>query len=61
MEFLDPNVIGNLPFLIGLGVVLLVVLLALRVIFKLTATLFRLGCGLVIFIVLAAAVLLYTG
>lgn len=61
MEFLDPNVIGNIPFLIGLGVVLLVILLVLRIMFKLTATLFRLGCGLIIFIVIVAAVLLYTG
>ena len=60
MEFLDPSVIGNLPFLIGLGVVLLVVLLVLQMMFKLTRTLFRVGCGLIIFIVLAAAVLLYT-
>jgi len=60
MEFLDPSVIRNLPLLIGLGVVLLVVLLVLQMMFKLTRTLFRVGCGLIIFIVLAAAVLLYT-
>jgi hypothetical protein len=52
---------GDLATLVILGVVLLGVLLALRVMFKLTATLFRLGCLVVAFIVGAAALLIYFG
>jgi hypothetical protein len=52
---------GDLATLVILGVVLLGVLLALRVMFKLTATLFRLGCLVIAFIVGAAALLIYFG
>ena len=52
---------GDLATLVILGVVLLGVLLALRVMFKLTATLFRLGCLVIAFIVAAAALLIYFG
>jgi hypothetical protein len=60
MEWL-PFAGGDLATLVILGVVLLGVLLALRVMFKLTATLFRLGCLVVAFIVGAAALLIYFG
>jgi hypothetical protein len=52
---------GDVATLVILGVVLLGVLLALRVMFKLTATLFRLGCLVIAFIVGAAALLIYFG
>ncbi len=56
-----PFAAGDLTTLVILAVVLLVVLLALRVMFKLTATLFRLGCLVIAFIVGAVALLIYFG
>lgn len=52
---------GDIVSLVVLAVILLAVLLVLRAMFKLTATLFRLGCIVIAFIVGAAALLLYLG
>jgi hypothetical protein len=52
---------GDIVSLVVLAVILLGVLLLLRVMFKLTATLFRLGCFVIAFIVVAAALLIYLG
>lgn len=51
---------GDTITLVVLAVILLAGLFLLRVTFKLTATLFRVGCGLVFLIVVAAAIFLYT-
>ncbi len=59
MELLNAYSTGDLLTLAALGVVLLVALLVLRAMFKLTATLFRLGCVAILFIVVAAALLIY--
>ncbi len=48
---------GELTQLIVLGAALLVGLFLLRMVFKLTATLFRVGCFAVLFIVAAVFVL----
>ena len=48
---------GELTRLIVLGAALLVGLFLLRVVFKLTATLFRVGCLAILFIVAAVFVL----
>ncbi|MEJ2750622.1 MAG: hypothetical protein P8183_22360 [Anaerolineae bacterium] len=48
---------GEVTQLIILAVVLLVGLVLLRVLFKLTATLFRVGCFAILFIVAAVFVL----
>jgi hypothetical protein len=50
---------GDFVTLAVLAVILLAALLVLRAMFKLTATLFRLGCFVVIFIAVAAAILIY--
>lgn len=52
---------GELVNLAVLAVILLAVLLVLRAMFKLTATLFRLGCFVVVFIVAAVALFMYLG
>lgn len=59
MEFLDPAMLGDVTVLVVLSVVLLAVLLLLRLMFKLTATLFRLGCALIFIVVLVVAGFLY--
>lgn len=59
MEFLNATSTGDLVSLAVLAAVLLGALLVLRVMFKLTATLFRLGCFAIIFIVAAVALLIY--
>jgi hypothetical protein len=50
---------GELTGLIILAVVLLGGLFALRLMFKLTATLFRLGCFVVLLIVVGAAIVAF--
>jgi hypothetical protein len=52
---------GDLVSLAVLAVILLAVLFVLRIMFKLTATLFRLGCFVVVFIVGAVALFMYLG
>lgn len=59
MEILKAYSTGDLVSLAALAVILLGVLLVLRLMFKLTATLFRLGCFAILFIVAAAAILIY--
>jgi len=58
MELLNAYSTGDLLTLAALGVVLLVALFVLRAMFKLTAALFRLGCVAILFIVVAAALLI---
>ncbi|MFQ5400068.1 MAG: hypothetical protein ACE5E7_10770 [Anaerolineae bacterium] len=48
---------GELSQLVVLGVILLVGLFLLRIVFKLTATLFRVGCFAILFIVAAVFIL----
>jgi hypothetical protein len=52
---------GDLVSLAVLAVILLAVLFVLRIMFKLTATLFRLGCFVVVFIVGVVALFMYLG
>lgn len=59
MELLNAYSTGDLLSLAALGVILLVALFVLRAMFKLTATLFRLGCLAIVFIIAAAALLIY--
>ena len=56
---IDVLATGDIVTLVILAVILLAVLLVLRLIFKLTATLFRLGCFIVLAIVVGAAILMY--
>ena len=60
MDLLSEPLLGDTVTLIVLGVILLGGLLLLRIIFKLTATLFRVGCGLILFILIAVGILIYT-
>lgn len=55
MEFLGPDMLGDVTVLAVLSVVLLAILFLLRMMFKLTASLFRLGCVLIFIVVLAVA------
>ncbi len=59
MEILNFAGSGDVITLIVLAVVLLGILALLRLMFKLTATVFRLGCAVVFLIVGAAAVYLF--
>jgi hypothetical protein len=59
MELVSPFSTGDLVSLAVLAVLLLAALLVLRVMFRLTATLFRLGCFVALFILAAAALLIY--
>jgi hypothetical protein len=59
MELIDTFSMGDLATLAVLAVILFVGLLVLRVMFKLTATLFRLGCFAILLIVGAAALMIY--
>lgn len=59
MELLNTFSSGDIVSLVILSILLLVGLIALRVMFKLTATLFRLGCFVVFLIVAGAAAFLY--
>lgn len=52
-------VVGDIVSLVVLAVILLAALFVLRLIFKLTATIFRLGCFIVLVIVVGAAILLF--
>jgi hypothetical protein len=61
MEVLSALSMADIVSLAVLAVILLSVLFVLRLIFKLTATLFRLGCFVVLAIVAGAAILLYVG
>lgn len=61
MELIPVLSSGNIVTLVVLTVILLAALLVLRVMFKLTATLFRLGCLVIAFIVGAVALLFYLG
>lgn len=60
MELLGITLAGETITLVVLAVILLGGLLLLRIMFKLTATLFRIGCGLALFILLAAGIILYS-
>lgn len=59
MEILNAYSTGDLVSLTVLAVILFGALLVLRTLLKLTATLFRLGCFAILFIVAAAALLIY--
>lgn len=61
MELIPVLSSGNIVTLVVLTVILLAALFVLRVMFKLTATLFRLGCLVIAFIVGAVALLFYLG
>ena len=52
---------GEIISLVILSIVLLVGLIAVRVMFKLTATLFRVGCFFIFVVVAGAAAFLYFG
>lgn len=52
-------VVSDIVSLVVLAVILLAALFVLRLIFKLTATIFRLGCFIVLVIVVGAAILLF--
>lgn len=60
MDLLSESLLGDTVTLIVLGVILLGGLLLLRIMFKLTATLFRIGCGLILFILIAVGILIYS-
>ena len=51
--------LGDIVSLAVLAVILLAGLLVLRLMFKLTATLFRLGCFVVLVIVVGVAILMF--
>jgi hypothetical protein len=59
MDLLDPSMLGDAATLAILGVILLVALFLLRLVFKVTAALFRLGCLFIFLILAGAALLLY--
>lgn len=59
METINALSTGDIVTLVILAVILLAVLFVLRLIFKLTATLFRLGCFVVLAIVVGATILMY--
>lgn len=59
MELLNGVGSGEIITLVVLAVVLLGVLALLRVAFKLTATVFKLGCAIVFLLVAGAAVYLF--
>jgi hypothetical protein len=59
MEIINSIGSGNIITLVVLAVILLGVLGLLRVAFKLTATVFKLGCAIVFLIVAGAAVFLF--
>lgn len=59
METISALSTGDIVTLLILAVILLAVLFVLRLIFKLTATLFRLGCFVVVAIVVGVAILMY--
>ncbi|MDT8307032.1 MAG: hypothetical protein RRC07_13965 [Anaerolineae bacterium] len=59
MELIPTFSSGDTITLVILTIILLAVLLVLRFMFKLTATLFRLGCLVIAFIVGAVALLFY--
>lgn len=50
---------GDIVSLVVLAVILLAGLFVLRLMFKLTATLFRLGCFIALMIVVGAAILMF--
>ncbi len=58
MEMINSLGTGELTTLIVLAVILLGVLFLLRMAFKLTKTMFRLGCAIVFLVVAGAAVFL---
>ncbi|HSM58738.1 MAG TPA: hypothetical protein VK879_21465 [Candidatus Sulfomarinibacteraceae bacterium] len=55
MELLGPEMLGDVTVLAVLSVILLAVLFLLRLMFKMTARLFRLGCALIFIIVFVVA------
>ncbi len=59
MELVNSFSSGEVVYLVILSVLLLAGLVAVRVMFKLTATLFRLGCFVVFLIVAGAAAFLF--
>ena len=59
MELMNALSSGDIVSLVILSIVLLVVLLAVRMMFKLTATLFRVGCFVIFLIVAGAAAFLF--
>jgi hypothetical protein len=59
MELLNGVGSGELITLVVLAVVLLGILALLRIAFKLTATVFKLGCAIVFLIVAGAAVFMF--
>ncbi len=61
MEIIETLSSGEIISLVILSILLLVGLIAVRVMFKLTATLFRVGCFVIFVIVAGAAAFLYFG
>lgn len=59
MEMINSLGTGELTTLIVLAIVLLGVLFLLRMAFKLTKTMFRLGCAIIFLVVAGAAVFLF--
>lgn len=59
MEIVNSFGTGEITTLVVLAVILLGVLFLLRMAFKLTATMFRLGCAIVFLIVAGAAVFFF--
>jgi hypothetical protein len=59
MDLLDPSTLGDAATLAILGMILLLALFLLRLVFKVTAALFRLGCLFIFLILIGAALLLY--
>lgn len=59
MEIINLFGAGEITTLVVLSVILLGVLFLLRVAFKLTKTMFRLGCAIVFLVVAGAAVFLF--
>ncbi len=59
MNLLSGAISGEMVTLVVLAVILLGALALLRVAFKLTATVMRLGCAIVFLLVAAAAVFLF--
>ena len=56
---MTPNIPSELLTLVVLAVVLLGALLLLRIAFKLTSTILKLGCAIIFLIVAGAGVVLY--
>ena len=59
MELFADRLVGDVTALIVLGGILLFVLVVLRVLLKLTATVFRLGCLVILLVLVGAGIWLF--